>query len=326
MQTISLVLVLIAFFCIGSLFIVSSLRSSRFAEDIEKGSAKFYRDYSSGWRKLLLTWHVVDDESGLSVVVKDVIASWELIRRPHITAIGITMVLLSLIDAFWIIVSKGASIEHPQPQYRLAVLFLLCFGMVLGGVAGYTIGFWRARSAVRRRVTYADLRRRRASDYRSSWLRWPLGLVVFLNIVLVIVLLPSAPHMQAFMYGYVWIIAITMCLVFVLGEFFMAYIARMPRLVVTPNPIVAQHADDLLRALIINEIQGAAIMGVIVVLIVQWSLFSTWLTSSPLFIIIQVIMVVLLLANIAPTGMRNRDKGRLGGKITGWAWQRAILK
>src|SRR5581483_1146347 len=164
-----------------------------------------------------------------------------------------------------------------------------------------------------------DLRQRRISEYRSNLFRWFLGLIVFVNVSLFL-LLPSLFGSQPSTFA--WASAIIMFIIFIMAESFMPRIVTMPRLIVTPDPRVAQHADDLLRALVIAELHWKLIIGMASLLYIQWLFFFGWLQSSPLFIAIQVAATLLLLLCLFLSGMRTSDKGHLGGRITGWSWHK----
>ena len=321
MQIAYIILILLAFFLLGTFFIFSNMRPSNLAEEVDKGSREFYRSYGAYWRKHLLNWHVVDQQGDASAVLKEVITSWELIDAPHVVATGITMVLYALSYSLLLFLSKGAILENTRLLFALWVVF--CMGLVVGSSLGYAVGFKRAKQEVHRKVTYADLRQRYLSDYRSSEFRWLLGLFVILNVVLLLVL-PFLLGPQPPAYSDAWEEVIIVLVLFILGEVFMTRIALMPRLVVTTDPTVAQHADDLLRALVIGEIHSKVLQGIGALLFVQWFLLYRWLFSSPIFVAIQIIITVLWLLCFIPTGLRTRDKGRLGGRITGWPWSRMV--
>lgn len=186
MQTVFVILTLAFLFSLGTFFIFSNMRSSHLAEEVDKGSLKFYRSYGAYWRKHLLNWYVVDQQGDASAVLKEVITSWELIDAPRVVATGITMVLYVLSYSLLLLLSKGAILEKTTLLFALWVVFWM--GLVVGGSLGYALGFKRAKQEVQRKVTYADLRQRHLSDYRSSGFRWLLGLFVVLNVVLLLVL------------------------------------------------------------------------------------------------------------------------------------------
>jgi hypothetical protein len=321
MQLVYIIFLPVFLFLLGTFFIFYNLRPSHLAEKVLKGSREFYRSYGAYWRNHLLNWHVVDHQSNASAVLKEVITSWELITAPHGIAIGITMVLYALSYSLLLFLRKGAILENTRLLFALWIVFWM--GLVLGGSLGYALGFKRAKQEIHRKVAYADLRQRNLSDYRSSSFRWLLGLFVVLNVVLLLVL-PFLLGLQPLTYSDAWAGAIIVFVLFILGEVFMTRIALMPRLVVTTDPTVAQRADDLLRALVIGEIHSQVLRGIGFLLCVQWFLLYRWLLSSPVFVGIQIIITLLWLLCFIPTGLRTRDKGRLGGRLTGWPWSRMV--
>jgi hypothetical protein len=321
MQIVYIILPLAFFFLLGTLFIFYNPRPSNLAEEVDKGSREFYRSYGAYWRNHLLNWHVVDQQGDASAVLKEVITSWEVIHAPQRIATGITMVLYALSYSLLLFLSKGAILENTRLLFALWVVFWM--GLVAGGSLGYALGFKHARQEVHRKVTYADLRQRYLSDYRSSGFRWLLGLFVVLNVILLLVL-PFLLGPRSPAYSDAWEEVIIVFVLFILGEVFMTGITLMPRLVVTTDPTVAQRADDLLRALVIGEIHSKVLQGIGFLLFVQWFLLYRWLLSSPVFVAIQIIITVPWLLCFIPTGLRTRDKGRLGGRITGWPWSRVV--
>ncbi len=321
MQIIFVILTLAFLFLLGTFLIFYNLRPSNLAEKVGKGSREFYRSYGAYWRNHLLNWHVVDQQGDASAELKEVITSWELIDAPYGVATGITMVLYALSYSLLLWLSKGAILENTRLLFALWVVFWM--GLVFGGSLGYAIGFKRAKQEGHRKVAYADLRQRYLSDYRSSEFRWLLRLFVTLNVVLLLVL-PFLLGLQPPTYSDAWEGVIIVFVLFIVGEAFMTRIALMPRLVVTTDPTVAQRADDLLRALVIGEIHSKVLQGIGFLLFVQWFLLYRWLLSSPVFVAIQIIITVLWLLCFIPTSLRTRDKGRLGGRITGWPWSRMV--
>lgn len=311
----------VLFFLMGILFIFSNLRrSTSFPEEVEKGNLKFYRSYGAYWKNLLLEWHVIDHEGSVSGVRKEIITAWDLIQAPSRIASGITFVLYTSGYFLLLFLSKGAIIGNKQYAPLLSPLWLiLLLGLVIGNGIGYIIGFWRTRQAAHRKITYADLRQRSISDYRSNLFRWLLGLAVLLNVSLFLVLpylFSPAPPLAGASTALMFILFIT-------AESIMPRIVTMPRLIVTPDPRVAQYADDLLRALVIAELHLKLTIGMAFLLYIQWLFFFGWLQSFPIFIAVQVATTLLMLLCFFLSGvLRTSDKGHLGGRITGWSWHK----
>lgn len=321
MQTFATLSIVIYFFLLGSFYILSNLHASNLPEEVEKGGLPFYREYGTRWRKRLLLWRVIEHEDEAPTVLKDVITSWELIQWPQRIATGITMVLYALAYVFWMILSKGAFLNNVSLLFKLWIVFIV--GSLLGDSFGYVVGFWYARREVRRRVTYADLRQRRLSDYRSQLLRWLPGCAMLLEIVLLLIL-PSLLGVQPSLLSNAWQGTAVIGGIYIVGESFLSYIATLPRLVVTSNPTVAQHADDLLRALVINDIHVRMLIGIGGLLIAQWFLLYQWLLVSYVCMALQFLITLLWLGGLLPVMWRTRDKGRLGGRLTGWAWSKLV--
>ena len=323
MQQVSVLILLVIFFLYGVFLILFNLRSSKMAEQVEMGEREFYRSYGALWRRRIFSWHVVDRENENPAVLKEVITSWEIIQAPQRIAFGLTMSLYALAYFLWLVLSKGAIFNNVSLLLILWIAYVL--SLFLGTGLGYVIGFRRAKQEIRHAVAYADLRQRSLSDYRSDLLRGLLGLAVITQVVLFLIL-PSFLAQAPFLPHNAWLIAISVGVIYLLGESFLSYIAVLPRLVVTPNPIVAQHADDLLRALIIDDIHVRMLIGIGFLLGFQWFFLSRWIAFSSLFMALFIVMTCLWFLCLFPTIWRASDKGHLGGKVTGWPWSKKVVE
>ena len=193
------------------------------------------------------------------------------------------------------------------------------------------LGSDSVKRMIRSHVAYADLSERHVSDYRSSVFRWLLGLVVVANWVLLLLLpiLPGLSHLPV-PTPVTWVrivICLGMLVTFTVGEFRLVRTVMLPRLIVTSDPLVAQHADDLLRAVIMNSMHDGNVNTLRNYLWLQWFFFLPWLLSSPILFGTQIVATVLVLLCWVPKAWQGSpDDGKyLGGRKTGWPWRKEVV-
>lgn len=283
----------------------------------EQSQWPWFRQVQDRWRKRLRSWQV-GSQSEDETVLREVMMTWDLLQSASKFAIGLLFVILAPIDLLALILSRGAILRN----LPVLLIFgnLLFLGFLLGNCLAYAVGYRRVRQAIRSRVTYADLRERRLSDYRSTLFRWLHALIIGIN-ALLLFWLPSVLG-QPSLAPPLWVrlvICIVLLLMFILGEICLASVVRLPRLVVTSDPLVAQPADDLMRALVIAHLQGQEISAISNIIWLQWFFFLPWLLSSPL--LAATLLTVTLLWLLCQVLIAMGSEGRLGGSRTGWRWQ-----
>ena len=98
----------------------------------------------------------------------------------------------------------------------------------------------------------------------------------------------------------------------------LARIVMLPRLIVTADPVVAQRADDLLRAVIMNDMHDSSVGTLRNYLWLQWFFFLPWLLSSSILFGTQIVATALVLLCWAPKALQGSpDDGKyLGGRKT----------
>ena len=98
----------------------------------------------------------------------------------------------------------------------------------------------------------------------------------------------------------------------------MTHIATLPRLLVTSDPAIASHADDMLRTTVIAWVQIAMlyVMGSFIFDLNMWIVGLP--VANPVCRVSMVIATLLWLFLII---LSISAKGRLGGTKTGWPWQ-----
>jgi len=251
---------------------------------------------------------------------------------------GFCMVLTMIGWIIIVLVASGTSAAantNNTSTFFLASVFL-SIGMGFG--IGTVFAAWRLRTAAQQQVTYADLRQRRVSDYRSNafrWLAivlivWTLGILAFfaphvgptlqLDLLSIVVSVPNTVWSWCLVPG-------TMLLVFVLIEIILFRIVGFSRLLVTADTTISQHADDMLRATVIGSVQYCELLTLGQLAALPFFMLSQllwtshyWqighlpyydLLSSGLFmpVVMQVLGVAILLG-----------QGHLGGTVSGWPW------
>ena len=198
---------------------------------------------------------------------------------------------------------------------------------------------WHLRKAAKRGVTYADLRQRHLSDYRSNHLRW-IPLVVL--VATVAFTLFFAPHLGATlelmqshsmvdMLYRLWMLSAVPCAIVVVSlvaEFLMSRLARLSRLLITSDPTISQRADNMLRATAIAIIQAYVLASIIYLGMLQdgiivRSLFASryWQLGNRPYNEISGVFVFTLLLTLIFGGYLTIACSRPGGKLSLWPWQ-----
>lgn len=224
-------------------------------------------------------------------------------------------------------------------QLSGVIPYLSC---LLGGGVGLADGFWRLRNSSASRVTYGDLQPRRLADYRSAAFRWLMLALLAAVIVETTVLGPHIGPVVPLRLGHwrflplptsFWVLGIlpaTMFLLLVGGEVLMAYIVRLPRLLVTSDPQTAQRADNFLRALSIGLVQGGLLISLGYLGVNQDSLLDEGLWQQHFWIMggpqpyLPLVEVESLLAwgSVCLGFVLPACAGRIGGRLGGWPWQK----
>ena len=109
-----------------------------------------------------------------------------------------------------------------------------------------------------------------------------------------------------------------MVLTVVTGEALLRHVVHQPRVLLVADPLTAQRADDLLRALTITLIQGSVLVILGGLGQAQWALLDLPPGALPgdLSAVAFLTSYPLLMLGLVTFGLR----GRLGGTVTGWAW------
>lgn len=278
------------------------------------------------WQKELASWNIVLEDNNESSTLKEINRSWDVLRPSYFGSLFALVSLLVILVGVWTPIQQGGT--QLFWQYLTAAFPYTLFIVVIS--IGYARGVSILRKEASGQVTYADLRERRLTDYRSTLFR--LLPMLFIASLLLLTLL-SLPYLNATlpiplpggsqMSISSWIIGVMlllMCLVLLLTEIQIGRVVALPRLLLLSSPEKAQQIDNLFRAKVIGELQSFAFLslsyfGVLTFVLIQAALSKA---AGPT----QIVTVIALLLWIALFIGAAVSKGRLGGKISGWPWQR----
>lgn len=309
--------------------------SYRHNQAFSRPSGKQRNDHLRLWQQLL-KWQVVSPSYTAPAELEEFACARDFIQSAAIIGSGVAIVLASI----------GGGISLAATGSLLGLLAgtgyffsaTLLFASLIGYSLGYGYGVWQLRNLTARKVAYGDLQPRRLADYRSALFPWIAGMLIVYAILVPLLLapylgaqIPLSPFGIRSLDAPTWaleVIPAAMLLTLVTGEIVMARIARLPRLLLTPNPQTAQRADNLLRAMTIGMLQGfvfivigflAFVYGNIVVEYF-WQVGFWHIDSRPLspFPDLESFFggVIGLIGFLLPA-----LTGRIGGKISGWPWR-----
>jgi hypothetical protein len=290
------------------------------------------------WQKDLIRWRILGPNTSPQALA-DVKRCRDYVVSMSILAGGIGTVLAGI---GWTIIALLANdpstdVSPNNGEFFMASIF---FSLGLGFGIGAVFAAWRLRNAAQQRVTYADLRQRRVSDYRSNAFRW---LAVAMIIWTFGVLAFFAPHVGSTLQVDLWstvvsvpntvwswcIVPGAMLLVFVLIEIVLFRIVGFSRLLVTSDTTVSQHADNMLRAIVIGTVQYCEllVLGHLAALPfymlshLLWDTHYFQIGHLPYYGLLSISLYMPVVMIFIGLGILLA-RGRLGGKLSGWPWQK----
>ena len=290
------------------------------------------------WQKDLIRWRILGPNTSPQALA-DVKRCRDYVVSMSILAGGIGTVLAGICWTIFALVANDPStdVSPNNGEFFMASIF---FSLGLGFGTGAVFAAWRLRNAARQQVTYADLRQRRVSDYRSNAFRW---LAVAMIIWTFGVIAFFAPHVGSTLQVDLWptvvsvpntvwswcIVPAAMLVVFVPFEIVLFRIVGFSRLLVTSDTTVSQHADDMLRAIVIGTVQYCELLVLGYLAASPFYMLTHLLWDSHYFLIGHLPYYSLLSISLyMPTIMLFLGlgillaHGRLGGKLSGWPWQK----
>jgi hypothetical protein len=278
------------------------------------------------WRDLT-TWGVTPrdpDSAEIETLHKWFIqlAGWSLFGA------GLCGTVASAALAWLAIGASGAlaSVAGSADLHGTVLYQSFALGWTLGYLAGsYTVT--RVASA----LAWADLRRRRVSDYRAGWLGWGQFALVGVTLALLMMMYLKLPHIRftGASESQPWqtlpnvpllpALALWALLIPSLGALLCRWIATSPRTMTASDPQVARAADERWRAFSIGIVTGYTWVSCGITLTAVANMASLNLTiplSLP-----GLALDALSFLGVAASSfglVLNVLRGRLGGKATGW--------
>jgi hypothetical protein len=259
-------------------------------------------------RNKLAVWRVSPEEAGT-----------DLGRQIHAYYRSLSAVML-VVTGFVVTLAGAALVMladagHPLPVWYAAGVTIVFYGYpanVVGTSLGYSLAVRLARRSDDAGPRYADMRRRRLADYRAPVLRW---------LAVAAVALQTAVGIAFGVFLSTWsvlVISAVMALTVAVVELQMSAAARVPRMVVTADPVVARRCDDLVRSGVIARLQQLMLVSLMFACFLQmWVLGLARTPDGPLRYAGALTQLSGYYLAFLGLGLAGLDE-RLGGRITGW--------
>ena len=228
------------------------------------------------WLKAMNMWQmsqIVDDEQEQLIVARTLRRYWyRYVYSASFFGVGIGLITLTLVNALFSLttMSNLTSFDVMVPQGNDApIISALGVLFVTGtGCCAIIAGSWHAQREIASELNYADVYQRRLTDYRPSAFLLVVVLIFAVLCGLTVLLLPYVEsfHWQMIENGRNLVITLPPLIIFlapvvvlsnlVLLEWMMIRVVRSARLLILPDLVVSQRADDLLRASLISFLLG----------------------------------------------------------------------
>jgi hypothetical protein len=240
--------------------------------------------------------------------------------RAYQRALGAVTTIAIGLAIFLAGVAMSAAAFMGSPALSSAVWFMnaCVLAQLIGGGVGYPVAAHLEQRRLPAGPRYADLRRRRLSDYRSPRLRWLVLMAIAVQTAAAgTFLLVEGARVALLM-------PLLGALAFVVGELHMWSAARVARTVVartvvTDDPATARRCDDLVRAGVIANLQRWQLFCITCA-----SLIGTAVAAEPGYartgasgMLLVASTVALLYSGLCTVGLLAFEE-RLGGRVTGW--------
>lgn len=281
------------------------------------------------WSKLLDAWNISLPEGERSQAVQDIQRGWNTLLSWALIGFGVAMTLVGLLRILQVLLTTGSQlsvttlIEQPALEIEL-------FSVLVGYGLGYLAGLWQLRKQVSGRLAYADLRPKRLTDYHSLAMQSIPVCTIIYNCILLLVSMPywreyividMINGTQVTLPGWItWIVPCLGVLLIVVAERLLWLVATFPRLLINLNLPLAGRIDDMLRSLVSTSILALE-YAMIGMLNYTFGSFFAVNARTPDYVWYMLLVSFLLPYVLVLVGMTlGLLKGRIGGKLNGWAW------
>ena len=287
---------------------------------------------SVNWRQQLEAWDVHLEKNSISTTLHEVELYWRMTRSYSLIGAGI-LTFLTIIGIISVSALTKAGLSTVPLLNGELLAVVLGFAMFVGYGVGYMCGVEQMKHSTSRHIIYADLRRRRASDYCSPLLQSiPIGVIIYngINAFLIAPYLGPTLSIQLLGGGQFTLpnnpllLSVVPCLIalaILLFALLLTRVASLPRIVAASDIAIAQRVDDMVRALSIGQLLSFEFCAVGLLTFAEFTLLRP-IPPVPTYVsIIQLFGWLLYLGLILSGCMLGTCRGQLGGSISGWWWQ-----
>jgi len=279
---------------------------------------RVYRDHRvfplPALRKKLAGWTATPPDE-IADLERRIQAYYRSVMVTTTMVIGLVLVLagVTLLAVMW---SGHASAVRTMPGGWVPIVVYPA--ILVGTGLGYPLAVRVHQRSLPAGPRYADLRRRRLADYRSPRLRWLTPVAIAVQAAAAVTLLAAGGS------SIVLLMPLFSAAAYVAAELLMWMTARVPRMVVTPDPATARRCDDMIRADIIARLQGLELISVGLAGVLLEFLGGNVLRTEALPVRLASLGLLLSAAYCMfwAIGLLGLEE-RLGGTITGW-WGRPM--
>ncbi len=106
------------------------------------------------------------------------------------------------------------------------------------------------------------------------------------------------------------------------NEVLVRWIARLPRLLIIPDPRLAQRADNIVRVTTIGVLQSLQIILVGTMGSGQWNILSWHLPGTFIGVAFHLLLIISDIYFFIGLTFYFFFQGRIGGKLNGWPWSK----
>jgi hypothetical protein len=272
----------------------------------------------------LSEYGAIDDQVTIDApIVSDVMQEIGWLRAFGFLCAGLAFVVWGILWYIIALITDGRPIDTDIDTGGMLDILIA----MLAFCSGHALRVAQLRSRNRSRTTYADVRRRSIRDYRSPVLGW---LVILLGIGGGAAALWIGTHSSGSIYysspGWIIQTIINITSLTVCGELMVRWLSALPRILLIADPVRAQRADDIVRAMTIGTIQALVLLLLFGFVSPLWDILVSLYHLPSLAIEISLKGATWRLGLGILAFALFFFGGRLGGRITGWPWHHPTLQ